>query len=328
MLTLTNLSTADSDLRRFADEQEVRSFLSDCRIDGLELLLYEQGKTDILPLDKIHGVHLGYFPSWLPLYLGDEKKLTQEFGSLDDAYAYYGATSKEGLVNYFRQQLDVAARLKVQYVVFHVAEVSLQETVDYRFRYTDEFVISCTISLINDILRGRKDAFHFLVENLWWPGFQFTSPLLTARLLEGIQTPHKGIMLDIGHLIHTDMDLCSLEDAASYIHHQLDMHGELCQYIKGVHLHQSLSGEYTKSMLGQNITLKGSYMDRLMTSYGHIMRIDAHRPFLSEHAHSIIQRLKPEYLVYELITSSLKDHIKCLKAQNAVIHQKECSPCI
>ncbi len=81
-------------------------------------------------------------------------------------------------------------------------------------------------------------------------------------------------------------------------------------------------------MLGQNITLRGSYMDRLMTSYGHIMHIDAHRPFLSEHIHGIIQRLKPEYLVYELITSSLKDHIKCLKAQNAVIHQKECPPCI
>lgn len=319
MLKLTNLSTADSDLQRFSDAEDVRSFLSSHQMDGLELLLYEPSDLHVLPSDKIHGVHLGYFPSWLPLYLGDEEKLIAEFGTLADAYAYYGTDTKNGLIEHFRKQLDIASALGARYTVFHVAEVSLQETLDYRFHYADEFVIDCAVSLINEVLRDRNDSFGFLVENLWWPGFRFTSPSLTSRLMQGIQAPNKGIMLDIGHLMHTNIDLVTLEDAAAYIHRQLDTHGELYQHIKGIHLHQSLSGQYVKNMLSQNITLQGSYMERLFASYGHIMHIDTHRPFLSKSMIHIIERIQPEYLVYELITTSLEDHAQCIDAQNIVL---------
>ena len=323
MLTLANLSNADSDLQRFADAQDVRTFLSHTGMDGFELLLYEKLDALLIPNDTVKGIHLGYFPSWLAFWRGDADWLTTEFGSLKEAYKYYDAENRQGMLDNLRKQLDFAAKVQAKYVVFHVAEVSLQETVDYRFHFTDEEVIDSAAELINELLEGRHDSFDFLVENLWWPGFRFTSPALTQRLMEQIIAPNKGIMLDTGHLLHTNQSLRSLEDACDYINQMMDAHGELCRYIRGVHLHQSLSGEYAQAMIRKGIRLKGTYMERLMASYQHIMHIDTHRPFLSPGIRGVIEKINPEYLVYELITTSREDHETCLVQQHAIFHQKE-----
>ena len=49
-------------------------------------------------------------------------------------------------------------------------------------------------------------------------------------------------MLDTGHLIHTNTDIKTQQDAVDYINTVLDKHDELSSYIKGIHLNQSLSG--------------------------------------------------------------------------------------
>ena len=87
--------------------------------------------------------------------------------------------------------------------------------------------------VINLLLGDRAWPFDFLVENQWWPGFTFTEPELTRRLLDGIRAERKGIMLDIGHLMNCDTSLRTLEEGADYVHRMLDRHGGLCRYIRG-----------------------------------------------------------------------------------------------
>ena len=48
------------------------------------------------------------------------------------------------------------------------------------------------LEVINLITGHGNMALEFLVENQWWPGFTFTEPEETVRLLEGIRLQGKG----------------------------------------------------------------------------------------------------------------------------------------
>lgn len=322
MKTLANLSNAGEDWSRFAGADDVRAFLRRTGMDGFELLLYEDHIPPLLPAGAAKGVHLGYFPSWLPFWLDDREKLLEDYGTLHDAYACMRARSRQEMVDAYTRQLDAAAALKAEYVVFHVSEASPQETVSYRFRYRDEQVIDCAAELIGAMLRGRSDPFYFLVENLWWPGFRFTDARLTERLLRSIPSAKAGIMLDVGHLLHTNRELNSLWEGVAYIRRMLERHGQLCSFIRGVHLHQSLSGAYVNEMVEKNIRLKGAYMDRLMEAYLHVMRIDTHRPFLERGMADLIRAIDPAYLIYEFITESRAQHEDFLLAQQRIFSEQ------
>ena len=50
--------------------------------------------------------------------------------------------------------------------------------------------------MINLILGTETWPFEFLVENQWWPGFTFTEPEETVRLLDGNPFAGKGIRVD------------------------------------------------------------------------------------------------------------------------------------
>lgn len=324
MKTLANLSNAESDWARFSDAEDALSFLRNTHMDGFELLLYEDTLPAALPKGSTIGIHLGYQPSWMPFWKNDIARLTEDFGFLSAAHAAFGCECKEQWIDMYRRQLDIAARLQAEYVVFHVSEASPQETVSYRFRYSDEEVIDSAAEMISTILKGRSDPFYFLVENLWWPGFSFTDPVFTGKLIEQIPCRRKGIMLDIGHLMHTDRSLSCLPDAARYIDAMIDAHGELSKHIHGVHLHQSLSGQYVENMLRENIRLTGTGFDKLMEAYRHVMAIDTHRPFLDASIIPVLQKIAPQFLVYEFITESRAQHEDwLLKQRQTLLHQGE-----
>lgn len=321
MITLANLSNAASDLERFRGERDARDFLALTDMDGFELLLYDGGRLSPLPPNSVVGVHLGYFPSWLPLWMNDKPALAAMFGSLSEARRYYGADSRETFVDNYVSQLEQAKKLRAKYVVFHVSEASLEETVSYKFIYDDRTVIDCAAELINEINKGRRDEFDFLLENLWWPGMNLKDPEITERLFKRIAPKNKGIMLDVGHLMHTEPKLSSPQEALEYVHRRLDAHEDLCRYIKGVHLHQTLNGAYVQKMTRCRIRLHGSYQDKMMQAYRHVMKIDAHKPCLWPGVGALIRRIAPQYLVYELITESKEEHLRFLRAQKQAIER-------
>lgn len=51
-------------------------------------------------------------------------------------------------------------------------------------------------------------------------------PEMTRRLLDQIHYPKKGIMLDTGHLMHTNLELRTEEEAIGYILEKIKAHGE------------------------------------------------------------------------------------------------------
>lgn len=135
MIETTNLTNTVYDLERYRDADDVRAFLRTFSLDGLEVMPWGENTLSFLPPDAVPGLHLGYFPCWVDFYRGQEEPVLREFGSMQAAYDRFGGETPEAIVEFFRRQMDFAESLHVKYVVFHVSDVSIRETVSYRFEH-------------------------------------------------------------------------------------------------------------------------------------------------------------------------------------------------
>lgn len=142
---------------------------------------------------------------------------------------------------------------------------------------------------------------------------------MTERLMNGIQYPNKGIMLDTGHLLHTNLQLRTQSEGLEYIHLLLDHHGDLCRHIRGVHLNQSLTGEYMEQTMRNPPDLSGDYADRYDKMFWHAFRADQHLPFTCDGIDDLIERIHPQYLTFEFITTDSVQHLEFLNAQKLAL---------
>ena len=318
MKRLFNITTCDYDLARYAGADDLTRVLREYALDGLEVLPIGENSLGWIPPRMVPGIHLTYFNSWLDAYRGDAARVEAEYGSMEEAERQLGGPA-DGLARRLRAQLDWCQSIGAQYVVYHVGNITLSETASCRFEHSDEQVVEAALEIINQALDGREYGFWFLMENLWGPGFTFTRPEITRALLDGVRYPRTGIMLDTGHLMHTDMGIDTPEQGIAYIHRQLDAHGELCARIKGVHLHSGASGAFLRRLAADPPRPVGSYFERLCALYESVLRLDPHVPLECPGARELIERIAPEYLTYEFITSSREQHEQYLARQNAAL---------
>ena len=269
-------------------------------LDGLEGIWNGAELSEEVPAGIVTGYHLTFWPDWLDFWRSDRKALIAKYGTEDQIRTAYGSTDPMFLLESYRQDLARAVRLGAGYVVFHVSDVSIEEGYSYRWLHTDREVIDASLEIINLLLGGMDSGPEFLVENQWWPGFTFTEPKMTDRLLDGIRYDKAGIMLDTGHLMNCRRSLRTQKEGASFILRQLERHGSLCNEIRGIHLHQSLSGRYTSRTIGKLQPPEGDYIARFCESYGHITRIDRHRPWTDPVVGELVRRIDPCYLTHEL----------------------------
>ncbi|SHJ56046.1 Xylose isomerase-like TIM barrel [Hathewaya proteolytica DSM 3090] len=321
MKTLINTSNWQGDLDRLGENcKQVEEFLINNHLDGVELI--QCGDIDYKRIDKnnIVGLHLPYYPMCMDLFNDDSEGLKRTFGSEDISHRFYNG-NREDLIKQYREQLQLARELKVEYVVFHVSHVLVKDCYTYKYEYSDEQVIDATIKFINDVLQGEQYDFYFLLENLWWPGLTFLNNELAEKLLKGIKYDKKGFMLDTGHLMNTNIYLKTEKEAVEYIINILKGMGTLCKYIKGVHLSVSLSGEYVQETKQKQIkfALPSSYeeyLEQYKNTYNHIFKIDHHKPFTEDHVKEIFDYINPEFLVYEFIAHDGDTLEKYIKIQN------------
>jgi sugar phosphate isomerase/epimerase len=319
MKTLFNLTTDAHDLCRYKNSEDLSADLAG--FDGLELMCYETDERGIVLPGQVVGVHMSFFACWLDFWLGDEQALIKEFDTLKNAELHYGGLHRSALLNRFRADLDSARRYGAEYVVFHVSDCTTQEVYTRRFKHTSAQVVDAACQLLNQLFKDVKDGPALLLENLWYPGLDFTDPELTRRLLEGIDYKNKGIMLDTGHLLHTNPAIRTQEQGLAYIQKQLDAHGDLVGVIRGIHLNQSLTGEYQQRVAGSPPVLESSFLKRQWQLLEHVLQVDLHRPFTCGGIGDFIRRTDPQYLVYEFITRSRDQHRQYLKEQRDALNR-------
>ena len=295
----------------------VADYCGELGLDGLEVIWDHAPYTEELPPEEaVVGHHLLFWSNWVDYWRGDEEALMSEFGDKELIRDYYHGETREDMVNLYKTDLQRAIDLKAEYVVFHVSEVSLRECFTYDFKFTDEEVVDASVELANAILADTDFKGAFLVENQWWPGLTFTRPEVTRRLLDGIDYESKGIMLDIGHLMSTNTSLRTQKEAADYVTRMFDAHGDLGEYVRGLHLHKSLSGEYVESrgyVVPDDLT--GSYWDQFSRTYDHILQIDRHEPWDDPVVGSLVRYLNPEWVNHELSAWPRGPHMQALRTQ-------------
>ena len=289
--------------------------------DGMEVVWAGEDLPRDVPQALHTGYHLTFFPDWLDFWRGDRRALTEKFGSEAVWRAFYGGPEgPETLLKWYRADLDRAAAWGAEYVVFHVSDVSVREGYTYRWLHTSREVIDAALEAIGALLAGRAGGPAFLVENQWWPGFTFTDPDLTARLLEGIRYPNKGILLDTGHLMNADLDLETQEEGAAFLHRMLDRHGDLCRAVRGMHLHQSLSGAFVKAHTGAlPEPWPEDYLEQYALAYDQVLQIDAHLPWTSPAIRSVVERVGPEWLVHELAAEGRGERDRAVRLQSRAL---------
>ena len=272
---------------------------------GVEAIWAGEDIPPDFPPDLLGGYHLTFFPDWLDFYREDRPALLAKYGSMETVSRFYGGAGAEVLLDLYRADLARAAALRARYVVFHVSDVSIEEGYTYRWRHSPEEVIDTAAEVVNALFKGMGDGPDLLLENLWWPGLTMTDPALTGRLLDRVDYPKKGLMLDTGHLMNANRDLTTQKEGVDYIHRMLDAHGSLCRYIRGLHFHQSLSGAYVRDHTGAVPSgLPRDSVEQYGVNYRHIQKIDRHQPWTVPEAASIVERLQPDYLTHELAADS------------------------
>lgn len=296
-----------------AFEREIRAL----GCDGAELIWSGGDLPRELPCPDCLGYHLIFYPDWLDLWHGDTDALNAKYGSEAAWRAFYGG-GREELIARYAEDAARAAAAGARYVVFHVSDVSIEEGYTYRWLHSDEAVIDAAAELINTVCPDPPYA--VFVENQWWPGFTFTSPKLTARLIDAVAAPDKGILLDTGHLMNCNTDIKSEAEGARFIHEMLDAHGELAEKVRAMHLHCSVSGEYVKKTVG---TVPAGFptdcFEQFAVSYAHILQIDRHRPWTDSAVRSVVERIAPEYLTHELAAQTAEERSAAVRRQRAAM---------
>lgn len=316
-----NITTSDCDLERFSSREEFLDLLKG--FDGVELMVCGEDERGIIQPGDVVGLHMSCFYYWLDFWKGDLERCKEEFGTPDVAYTCYGGTTRQALVDRFHADLDHAKKYGAEYMVFHISDSSSRETLTGRYAHTDEEVIDAACELINEALPADEDGPVLLLENLWEPGLTFTRPEMTQRLLEGVRYPKKGIMLDTGHLLHTNLSLRSQKEGVEYIHRCLDAHGELCRYIRGVHLNQSLTGTYMKRVRKAPPKLSDDYNEKMGQLFEYVFQADQHKPFVCPGVRDLVERITPDYLTFEFISNDLDQHKSMLRRQRRALEKEK-----
>ena len=305
MKTMFNLTTDPEDMRRFRDSSDLLALMDG--FDGVELLCFEPAPEGIIPPGRVIGLHMCFFPYWLDLYNMDKPALFREFGPETECRKYYSGSSPDALFRRFRSDIENAKGYGAEYVVFHVSDASIEESFTRAYRHKDAEVIDAACEILNALFADEDGTLILLLENLWQPGLTFTDPEMTKRLLDGIDYPNKGIMLDTGHLLHTNTKLRTHEEGLMYIHEMLDRHEGLADAVRGVHLHQSLTGVYSERMMALPPPKDAPYAERNMQAFFHACAVDKHEPFTCPGVRGLIERISPEYLTYEFFSKDAQD---------------------
>lgn len=321
MKTQFNITTSDCDLDRFASREEFLDLLDG--FGGVELMVCGEDRRGLIRPQDVVGLHMSSFYCWLDFWQGNMDRCLQEFGTEEHLRACFGGDTRQALVDRFRADLAHARSYGAEYMVYHVADSNSHETMTGRYAHTDEEVIDAVCELINTALDGITDAPLLLLENLWEPGLTLTRPELTARLLKGIRYPNTGIMLDTGHLLHTDLTLTTQKAGLEYIHRRLDEHGDLCRYIRGIHLNQSLTGSCMRRVRKHPPKLSEDYNEKMGQLFEYVFRADRHRPFTAPGVRQLIQRVAPDYLTFEFISENLQQHKTMLRRQWAALNRRK-----
>ena len=315
MKHLVNVVSENGWLNAYKDREDMLQFVRDCCCDGVEVIRGGPDDTGIYTPDYVVGCHLLFYPNWIDFWHGNTAYLEKHFRSRELWEGYYQSKDREAFKKLFQADMDYAEAMGAEYVVFHVSDVSNEEVFSYRWEHTDREILDASAELLNELTDGRNYHFKLLLENLFTPGHHFIDPAETEYLLDRVRYENTGLLLDTGHLMNANQHITDAGQGLRWVMDCVERHGALAKYIKGVHLHQSLSGGVLAEMLTQNIVPEKDFYDCFAQSYAWILKIDQHDPITNPMAYDLLEKIDPEYVVHEISAPDRASKVERVRLQ-------------
>lgn len=282
--------------------KEFFKFKKKYNIEGVELIKFTNNSVEEIK-DIIIGYHLRFFPMWIDLYLEKYEEIEKEIKDINEIAYLCGGKNKKELIEFYKKEVELGKKLGVKYLVLHGGGVRPSETYTYKFSYDKKEIINYLSEIINEIFDPEKgEEIELLIENLWWPGIKLISKEEIEMVLSKVKYKNIGFMLDLGHMLNTNLDIKNLSEGTKYILKNINALDEYKKYIKGIHMNASISGEYVKNMIR-----KGYNKENI---YKHIQKIDMHNVYNYKGVKKILKKLKIKYLVYEFLYKNLDKEIE------------------
>ena len=126
--------------------------------------------------------------------------------------------------------------------------------------------------------------------------------------------------------MNTSCELVTPEDAVAYVHAMLDEHEKegMLDWIKGIHLQMSLSGDYVKKQRKEweenplNFE-EIPFYELFSLAYNHACKIDLHVPFVGEGVKVLVERIDPNYVTFEFQPPTREEYEEYAEIQSKVL---------
>lgn len=285
--------------------------------DGFELFsLYDPIPDEYREFSP--GVHLPYAIDWHRAWTGGVFR--DDFDTEEEIkYVTYGLTREEMISN-IRLAIDCAATIEPEYGVFHAGNTNLDNVQHHDFSEGDDVrVLTDFAEMMNTVVStypGGEPPFRLAFENLWWEGLKLRDPSEYRILSSKLEFDNWGFCLDTGHLMSTQPDSEDEESAIDAVLRVIDSYScDMMDRIKNVHFHYSATAEYRRTFKEEDRRKGENISAQIKRLRDHVSSIDRHLPFSSVRCREIIDMLKPEYVVHEMMGAGTGDAFKDLQQQ-------------
>lgn len=294
-------------------EGDIQAVLQELGMDGIENLIYGEKPADHPVPSLTVGCHLSYWPDWLNFYLGRKDLYEPDYPTEQSLCDSFGGTTVKDWEKKIRRNIKAALAEEPEYLVWHVADCTIEETWTRHFHYGNKDVLKAAAELYGIVADAVPPSVSVLFENVFWPGLYRMDPEDVDYFFSLLPGNNVGIMLDTGHLMNTDWNIRSEEEGADYICQVVDHLGSLKSLIRGIHLSCSISGDYQRSHRAVPEKITPQVISR------HISSIDQHRPFQTDAARRIVDKVEPDFLTHELFGEDMGIPVeKIMMQKNAV----------
>lgn len=309
---LLSLSDDPWSLKKLGSPETVCAAMAENGFDGIELVRWHEPQP--LPGVTVVGRHMPYWPTWLDFWHSDDTSLLRQFGSTDNVHTYYGAASREDFVRQRRAELMEASAMGAQYAVFHVSHAELEHCYNHAFTYTDEDIVRAFIEFINEVAEELETGPALLFENHWFPGLKLTEQRLAELLMTQVRYPNKGFVLDTSHMTLA-AGVKTEPEAVDAILGYIEALGDMATHIRTVHLNSAAGAQPLEGVYHP----EADFETRLTEAFRFVGSMDPHRPFQYEGIRRLLDKVQPDFLVYELSFGSREELREAVSRQDSAV---------